>query len=131
MNFLFPCLFRADRQISFELHLLHQCWSCWICVRLYLSSIIKNSSFSSLYLLVFCIYNPTYWYSLYSHLYKNLNHVVLYNHANIDHDSIFAMNYIQFHIAHIYTHMIHAELFSLFRLLLLFTPAMFFTLFRM
>ena len=46
-------LARADRQFSFELHLLYQCWSCWICVLLYLCSIRKNISFSNLYLLYF------------------------------------------------------------------------------
>ena len=35
------------------MHLLYQCWSCWIFVLLYLGSIRKNIYFSNLYLLYF------------------------------------------------------------------------------
>ena len=54
-------------------------------------------------------HNYTYYDSPYNHLYKNSNHLILYTHTDIHHDSIFVLNYIYFHLIYISTHTIHAE----------------------
>ena len=55
-------------------------------------------------------------YSIYNHLYKNPNYIILYTHTDIHHGSIFALDYILFHLINIYTPTIHAELKILFYL---------------
>ena len=47
---------------------------------------------------------------------NNPNNLILYTHTDIHHDSIFALNYIRFHLIHIYTQTIHVELKTLFHL---------------
>ena len=41
-NFWLPRAFCAARQFPFELCLLNQCWSYWICILMYLGSIRKK-----------------------------------------------------------------------------------------
>ena len=56
--------------------------------------------------------------STYNHVYKNSSHIILYNHTDINHDSIFALNYMHFHSIHIQTGTTHSDLkilFGLFR----------------
>ena len=81
------------------------------------------------------IHNHTHWDSIYNHLYNHKlsniyniryqiyviisKHLILYNHTNIHHGSIFNLDYIHFQSIHIYTHIIHAELNVSFHLLLL------------
>ena len=55
--------------------------------------------------------------SMHYHFYENPNHLVLYTHTNVYYGSIFALNYIHFHLIHIYNCKIHAELKILFHLL--------------
>ena len=41
-NFQYARPFSEATEISFKFHLLYQCWSCWICILLYLDSIRKK-----------------------------------------------------------------------------------------
>ena len=50
------------------------------------------------------------------YIYKNSNHVILYTHTNIHHDSIFALNCVVIHSIFIYAHAIHAKLKTSFHL---------------
>ena len=55
-----------------------------------------------------------------NHLHKNSNHLHLYTHTNIHHDSIFLFNFKHFHSVHIYIHTL--TWFCLTRNLVSFTP---------
>ena len=50
------------------------------------------------------------WQDFTCHLYKNSNRLILHTHTSINYDSIFALDYIYFHLIYIYTCMIDAEL---------------------
>ena len=61
------------------------------------------------------IHNQTYWHFT-GKIYKNTNHLILYTHADIYEDFIFALNYTHFYSTYIYIQMIHVELKTLFHL---------------
>ena len=61
-------------------------------------------------------HDHTNFNSKYNHLYNNSNHPIPHIQSDIYHDSIFALNYMQFYSVNIYTRTIQGELKIIFHL---------------